>query len=344
MNNSGTPVPIDACRPQHWQGPDMSPTQLVPARRRPRRLMLRLALSVVAAVTLTAACGGDDADTSSSAQPAGSGGTLRIGAIPDQDPEVLARSFGLVSDYLAETLDVDVEYVPVTDYAAAVNLFRTGDLDLVWFGGLTGVQARLETPGAAVIAERDIDQAFHSVFIANTAAGVQPITSVENLSVFEGRRFTFGSESSTSGRLMPQYFLDQAGLTPASFNGEPGFSGSHDKTIELVESGTYEAGVLNEQVWLSRVADGSVDTEKVNVVFRSPEYHDYHWLLQPDATSRHGDDFAARVREAFTAMSPDDPDQAMILELFGAESFVEADAANYAEIEQIGRTLGLITG
>ena len=268
---------------------------------------------------------------------------MRIGAIPDQDPEVLARNFGLVADYLSEALDVEVEYVPVADYAASVTLFRTGDLDLVWFGGLTGVQARIQTPGAEVVAQRDIDAEFRSVFVAHTDTGIEPIEQVDGLDVFAGRRFTFGSESSTSGRLMPQYFLDQAGVGPDDFAGEPGFSGSHDRTIELVASGSFQAGVVNEQVWDDRVADGSVDPDTVVEVFRTPIYHDYHWLLHPDAAERYRDGFADEVRDAFTGLSSDQPDQAEILELFGAGTFVPSEPANYAEIEEIGRELGLVT-
>jgi phosphonate transport system substrate-binding protein len=306
------------------------------------RARLLLPLVALALIAGLAGCGSDD-DAGAQGGPEGDGGTLRIGAIPDQDPEKLARSFGLVADHVAATLGVEVEYVPVADYAAAVSLFRTGDLDLVWFGGLTGVQARLETPGAEVVAQRDIDEEFHSVFIASADAGIDPVDSVEELDVFDGRRFTFGSESSTSGRLMPQYFLDQAGLDPESVAGEPGYSGSHDRTIELVASGSFEAGVLNEQVWRDRLADGSVDRSQVVEVFRTPSYHDYHWLLHPSTGERYGAEFEAEVREALTSLSADDPGEAEILELFGAGAFVPSAPENYTEIEQIGRKLGLIT-
>lgn len=308
-------------------------------RRRPLSPLLTLAL--VAGLVAGCGSGGSSGDDGS---PGGDGGTLRIGAIPDQDPEVLARNFGLVADHLAETLDVEVEYVPVADYAASVTLFRTGDLDLVWFGGLTGVQARLQTPGAEIVAQRDIDAEFRSVFVAHVDAGIEPIEQVDGLDVFAGRRFTFGSESSTSGRLMPQYFLDQAGVSPDDFAGEAGFSGSHDRTIELVASGSFEAGVLNEQVWDDRVVEHpGVDPAQVVEVFRTPTYHDYHWLLHPDAAERYGDGFAAEVGDAFTGLSSDQADQAEILELFGAGAFVPSEPANYAEIEEIGRELGLVT-
>ena len=144
---------------------------------------------------------------------------LRIGAIPDQKPELLNRLYPLVANELSRQLGVKVVYVPVVNYAAAVTAFRTGGLDLVWFGSLTGVQARLQKPGAQVIAQRDIDASFQSVFIANTRSGLKPITNVKGLSELKGKRFTFASESSTSGRLMPQYYLGQAGVKLSDFAG-----------------------------------------------------------------------------------------------------------------------------
>lgn len=138
-------------------------------------------------ILVAAGCGGTTGDASGEVRP------LTISAIPDQDPEVLARIYGLLTDHLSEELGVEVEYAPVTDYAASVNLFRSGDLDLVWFGGLTGVQARLQTPGARALAQRDIDAEFHSVFIASADSDIEPLSDLGGLSVLKGRRFTFGS-------------------------------------------------------------------------------------------------------------------------------------------------------
>ncbi|MCF6743176.1 putative selenate ABC transporter substrate-binding protein [Blastococcus sp. KM273128] len=296
-----------------------------------RRTLLAGTGAAVAAVL--AGCSG-----TSTAAP-GSPGPLRIGAIPDQDPEVLQRQFRTVAASLAAALDLETEYRPVTDYAAAVSLFRTGDLDLVWFGGLTGVQARLQTRGAVPIAQRDIDEEFHSVFVVNTATGLAP---ADDLRPLAGLRFTYGSETSTSGRLMPAYYLREAGVDPGGFPGGPGFSGSHDATIALVASGTYQAGVLNEQVWRSRSEDGEVDPA-VTAYARTPAYHDYHWLLGPGAVERFGDDLAGRLTGWFTGLSADDPDDAAVLELFGAGSFIPTEAANYRQIEEIGRDLGLVS-
>jgi phosphonate transport system substrate-binding protein len=268
---------------------------------------------------------------------------LRIGAIPDQKPEKLNRLYGLVADELSKQLKVQVRYVPVTDYAAAVSAFRTGDLDLVWFGGLTGVQARLQKPGARVLAQRDIDASFHTIFIANARSGIKPITSVQGLSQLKGKRFTFGSESSTSGRLMPQYFLGQAGVKLNDFaGGAPGFSGSHDATIALVQSGAYEAGAVNEQVWRASLHDGKANRSKVVAIWKTPGYPDYHWIAQGNLDKRFGPGFTSRLQKAILSWRPQDPEQKQILSLFGAQQFTAANPAAYNRIEQVGRQIGKI--
>jgi phosphonate transport system substrate-binding protein len=267
---------------------------------------------------------------------------LVTGAIPDQDPEALQRLYGKLSEYLETELGVPVVYKPVTNYAAAVTAFRVGDLDLVWFGGLTGVQARLQVPGAEAIAQRDIDAQFHSVLIANKRSGLQPVNQIKDLTTLKGHTFTFGSESSTSGRLMPQHFLAQAGVQLTDFKGQPGFSGSHDTTIQLVEAGTYEVGALNEQVWQRRVEEGKVDLDKVAVIWRTPAYVDYHWVIHPQAKTRYGHDFRDRVQAALLNLDPQVPEHQEILELFGAAKFVTTANENYAEIEAVGRKIGKI--
>ncbi|MEB3350808.1 MAG: putative selenate ABC transporter substrate-binding protein [Cyanobacteriota bacterium] len=275
--------------------------------------------------------------------PAQARRALRIGAIPDQKPEKLNRLYKLVADELSRQVGVPVTYVPVVDYAAAVSAFRTGDLDLVWFGGLTGVQARLQRPGARVLAQRDIDVAFRSVFIASTRSGLKPLGSQKDLAQLRGKRFSFGSESSTSGRLMPQYFLAQAGVKLSDFaGGAPGFSGSHDATIALVQSGAYDAGVVNGQVWRTSLHDGKANRSKVIAIWTTPGYPDYHWIAQPDLDQRFGGGFTGRLQKAILSWRPSDPQQKQILALFGAQQFTTADPKAYDRIEQVGRQIGRI--
>ena len=273
----------------------------------------------------------------------GNRSTLLIGAIPDQNPERLNRLYGLLAAELKKELEVDVKYIPVTNYPAAVSAFRTRSLDLVWFGGLTGVQARLQRPGAKVIAQRDIDAKFRSVFIASIKSNIPIIKNQSGLKFLKGKRFTFGSESSTSGRLMPQYFLQQSGVKITDFKGgRPGFSGSHDATLMLVQSGSYEVGALNKQVFEERGRRNRVDNSKVQVIWETPTYADYHWLAQPDLDNRFGKGFTKKIKRTLLGLNRESKYQAKILDLFGAKKFISANESQYIKIEKIGRHLGKI--
>ncbi len=269
--------------------------------------------------------------------------TLNIGAIPDQNPEQLNRLYKVLSSELSKQLNVQVKYKPVINYAAAVTAFKTGNLDLVWFGGLTGVQARLQTKGAKVLVQRDIDAKFRSVFIANTKSSLEKMNDTNDLKLLKGKRFTFGSESSTSGRLMPQYFLNKAGVKITDFKGRrPGFSGSHDATLALVESGSYDAGALNEQVWESNIKRGRANPSKVHVIWRTPTYYDYHWLAHPSLDRRFGKGFTIKLTNVFLSFNGNSTEQKKILQLFGAKKFIKSRNENYIEIEKIGRKIGKI--
>jgi phosphonate transport system substrate-binding protein len=288
---------------------------------------------------LLAACGSDDTGSSSS-QPAA--GPLPMSAIPDQDPELLNRLYGDVAACFANATGLEVTYVPVTEYPAVVRGFEVGDIAVAWLGGLTGVQAVQRVPGAVAFAQRDIDAKFTSVFIATKESGLAPFGSVGGLTSLAGKSLTFGSDTSTSGRLMPQYFMDQAGLAVDDLQGEPGFSGSHDATIEAVASGSFEVGAVNSQVWETTLEAGEVDLSDVVVLFETPTYFDYHWLARPDIDEVYGAGTLDSIKDLLFGLDPSVAKDAEILELFGAESFIPTENANYDQILDVARALDLL--
>ena len=265
---------------------------------------------------------------------------LRIGAIPDQNQELLDRRFNLLSKELSRLLNIEVKYVPVIDYISAVSAFRTKDLDLVWFGGLSGIQARLQTPNSFVLAQRDIDKRFRSVFIVNKKINLKTTYNLNDLKLLKGLRFTFGSENSTSGRLMPEYFLNNAEVQIKDFRGgRAGYSGSHDATIALVNSGSFDAGVLNKQIWERNLDANPKRTKNVKVFFTTPEYRDYHWLVQGDLDSKIFKGCTNKIKGFFLSLDKNNSSHKQILLMFNAEKFIDSDASQYKEIESIARKL-----
>ena len=268
---------------------------------------------------------------------------LRIGAIPDQNQEILDRRFKLLSKELSEKLKVKVKYKPMVNYIAAVSGFRTKSLDLVWFGGLTGVQARLQTPNSIIIAQRNVDKEFRSIFITNKKINLKQTTNINDLKLLKNLRFTFGSENSTSGRLMPEYFLNEAGMEIKDFQGErAGFSGSHDSTIALVNSGSYEAGVLNKQIFDKYLVSNSKRINNINIFFITPEYPDYHWLAQGDLDKIFKKGFTSELKNLILSFNKDNTNQKIILDMFNADKFIESDKNQYKKIESIARQLNKI--
>lgn len=294
----------------------------------PRAPVLAVLALVVLIIT---AC----ADTDAATEPR----PVVLGGIPDQDLQVLEERFGGIADALTERVGIPFEYRPATSYAALVTAFQNGDVLMGWFGGLTGVQARLAVPGAEAVAQRPIDTEFRSVFIVGSDVEAATVADLAGL------RFTFGSESSTSGHLMPRHFLRQEGIDPElDFDGRPGFSGSHDKTWKLVEAGSFHAGALNAAVWESAVEEGEADTGRVRTLAQTQPYVDYHWVLHPEVDARYGEGTSQRIVTALLEMSAEDgPDVAEALGLFGTDRFIPARSDDYAEIEAVARDLGLIT-
>jgi phosphonate transport system substrate-binding protein len=257
---------------------------------------------------------------------------LRLTAIPDESPTELARKAAPLVAYLERKLGMKVEYTPVTDYAAAVETLVNKKVDMAWFGGFTFVQSHVRSGGRTVpLVQRVEDEKFRSVFITTDP-------TIRSLADLKGKTVSFGSQSSTSGHLMPRSFLLEAGIDPDKDFRRVAFSGAHDATIAAVASGKVEAGALNISVWERFVKDGKVDTGKVRVFHTTPPYFDYNWTVHADMPA----ELQRRIVDAFTALRMDTPEGKAILELQRATAFVPTQVENYKGIETAARSAGLL--
>ena len=264
--------------------------------------------------------------------PAAAQQVFRVTAIPDESPTELARKAAPLVKYLEGKLGMKVEFTPVTDYAAAVEVLINKKVDMAWFGGFTFVQASARSGGKVIpIVQREEDERFKSVFITTDPA----ITTLADL---KGKDVSFGSQSSTSGHLMPRSFLLQAGLDPDKDFKRVAYSGAHDATIAAVAAGKVQAGALNISVWEKFVADKKVDQTKVRVFFTTPAYYDYNWTVHADMPAAQ----RATLTAALLALDRATPEGKEVLELQRATRFIPSKPENYRGIEAAAKSAGLL--
>jgi len=257
---------------------------------------------------------------------------LRISAIPDENPQEMLRIYAPFADYLSREIGVPVKFTPVVDYAATVEGLAANKLDMVWYGGLTSVQAARKARGAGRIIMRKEDAEFKSHFITRTD------TAIRDLKDLKGRTFSFGSVSSTSGHLMPRYFLLKSGINPERDFSKFSFSGAHDATAAWVEAGRVDAGALNFLVWDKLVETRKVDTGKVIVFWTTPAYVDYVWSV------RGGLDRALvdRISKAFLKLDYNNPEHKKLLDLHRTRGYIPAKDSDWKSIEEAAVAAGLI--
>jgi phosphonate transport system substrate-binding protein len=258
---------------------------------------------------------------------------LKVTTIPEEAATEQVRKFGPLVKYLERTLGTKVEFTPVNDYPAAVEALVNKQVDLVWFGGFTHVQAQIRSGGKIIpIAQREEDTQFRSVFITQIDSGIK------QLSDLKGKQVSFGSQSSTSGHLMPRSFLLQAGIDPDKDFRRVAYSGAHDATIASVVSGRVDAAALDITVWRKFVDEKKVDTSKVNVFYTTPPYFNYNWSVHADMPAAQRE----RIAKALLDLSVDNPEGKEILTLNRATKYIPTKAENYKGLESAGRSAGLI--
>ena len=262
--------------------------------------------------------------------------TFVFTAIPDQDESKLKTRFEKIGTYLSKQLSIKVKYIPVKSYSAAVTAFRNNQVQLAWFGGLSGVRARMLVPGSIAIAQGVEDPNFQTYFIAHNSTGLKRSSDFPK-NIF-GKIFTFGSKGSTSGRLMPEYHIRKNfQKTPEQVFERVGFSGNHSRTITLVQSGAYQVGATNFKVWKRELAAGNIDTSKVLVIWETPGYPDYNWSIRGDVDKKYGTGFIEKVKS--TLLNLKDP---ALLASFPRKGFIAASNKDFEPIVLIGKKIGLI--
>jgi phosphonate transport system substrate-binding protein len=253
---------------------------------------------------------------------------LRVGVLPDERPDALRHRYEPLIAHLAKELGQEVRLIIPEDYQQLVTRFGSGDLDLAYFGGATYVAAA-EKHGALPLVMRDIDAEFTSYFLTRAE---RPETAVAD---FEGLVFAFGSELSTSGHLMPRFFLQEQDIAPETLFGEVRYSGAHDTTVAWVRDGQVDLGAANAEVVNAMLRDGRLAPGVLRIVWETPPYADYVWALRPGL----GEAYTTRLQDAFMGLSQIDEEAAGILRRMGAGGFLPAAPGDFDRLRGVMSTL-----
>jgi phosphonate transport system substrate-binding protein len=258
---------------------------------------------------------------------------FRVTTIPEEAATEQTRKFGPIVKYLESKLCQKVEFIPVSDYPAAVEALVNKQVDMVWFGGFTFVQASVRSGGKIVpIAQREEDTKFQSVFITKPGSGIKTLPDLK------GKQVSFGSQSSTSGHLMPRSFLLDAKIDPDKDFKRVAYSGAHDATIASVVSGKVDAAALDITVWTKFVKEGKVSDKDAVAFFTTPGYFNYNWSVHADMPAAQRE----RVKKALLDIDPKTPEGKEILDLNRATKYIATVPENYRGIEAAARSAGLL--
>lgn len=257
---------------------------------------------------------------------------LRLSAIPDENPQEMLRIYQPFADYLTKEIGTPVKFTPVVDYAATVEGLAANRLDMVWYGGLTSVQAERRAKGARRIIMRKEDAEFKSHFIAPKDSAIRSLRDLK------GKTFAFGSVSSTSGHLMPRYFLLKNGINPEKDFSKFSFSGAHDATAAWVEAGRVDAGALSFLVWDKLMETKKVDTNKVHVFWTTPPYVDYVWTVRGGVDKGTVD----KITKAFLKLDYNNPADKKLLDLHRTKGYIPAKDEDWKSIEEAALAAGLL--
>jgi phosphonate transport system substrate-binding protein len=300
------------------------------------RLIMRhspLARSTAAALpglALAACLAAGCSNQSGSADHGAPGKTLRLSMIPTTDPGKMARDSEPLVSYLETKMGARIELTVPLNYAAVVEAFGADKVDVAYFGGFTYVQAHKRF-GARPLVQRERDQAFHSLFITQADS---PIAGLADLA---GKSLAFGDVNSTSGHLMPEYFLRQAAVDPEVIQ-RAIYTGGHDATALAVANRKVDAGALDEAVFQKLTRDGKLDAGKLKVFYTSPPFFDYVWSARQGLDPALGDAFA----KAMLALDPRDPKHKAVLDLLQATRYVPASDASYDKLREAATAAGLL--
>ncbi|HEB59755.1 MAG TPA: phosphate/phosphite/phosphonate ABC transporter substrate-binding protein [Gammaproteobacteria bacterium] len=246
---------------------------------------------------------------------------LHVAILPDQSEMRIRERYAPLVEHLREHAGFSAELRIPGSYEELLQWFRDREVDLVLFGGITYVQAHLQS-GAVPLVIRDVDGRSRSVLLVKDDSSARTIRDLKGLPL------AFGDRLSTTGHVMPRYFFGLLGIEPETYFGDIFYSGAHDLTAEWVRDGRIAAGISNSGIVAEMYADGRLKSGQLRILWESPPLADYVWAVPSDMSRED----RSRIRDSFLHMNYR-PEDAGLLRKLGASFYLPVDHADFAILE-----------
>jgi serine/threonine-protein kinase len=302
---------------------------VAPVRRRSLRRPVLLSLLVI---LLAAGAGVGYRFLRAPARPTGE--TLYLGLPPSFPAEVSHKELAPFVRYLEQRLERPVELVVSKDYDGLRTMLLEGKLHMGNLPALQFVLARHQRPKLRPLVTHTIEGAlsYQSYLITRDDS------AIDSLERLRGKRFCYSDRGSTSGYLLPRFFLRRRGLDPDRLFSEVRFSGDHLSVMKDIIAGRCEAGAVYSMAMLGARNLGVANSRLrlLAVAGRVP----YDIICVPPRVSQRLSD---RIRRALLDLDPErDLGRKSVGPTFRIDGFVKPRLSDFALVERAARSEGLI--
>ncbi|MEK8079826.1 phosphonate ABC transporter substrate-binding protein [Pseudomonas sp. XK-1] len=216
------------------------------------------------------------------------------------------------------------------DYAGIIQGMRFDKVDVAWYGNKSAMEA-VDRAGGEVFAQTvafDGSQGYYSLMVAHKDS---PINSIEDM-LKNAKTLTFanGDPNSTSGYLVPGYYVFAQNNVDANKIFKRALNGSHEVNALSVASKQVDVGTFNSET-MARLQITSPDkAAQLKVIWTSPliPSDPMVWRKNLDAATK------AKLREFFMTYG-DKPAELKVLEALQWAKFKASDDDQLLPIRQL---------
>lgn len=170
-------------------------------------------------------------------------------------------------DYIAEEMDVKVEYVDKDSYAEINQMLQNGTLDAAFVCSGPFVDGQKSFGLQPLVAPQAYGEPVYYSYII-----VPKDSPIDSLPELRGKKFAFTDPESNTGTLVPTYMLAKMNETPDSFFSSYDYTYAHDKSIKAVAMKLVDGAAIDSLIWEYADKTDPQYTSKTKVILKSPPY------------------------------------------------------------------------